>query len=85
MQETVDAADDMTIAAHPELLRTDISPWYVVQADDKRRARLNCIAHLLSLIPHKRIKREKVVLPDRQKAHGYEEPKYDYKFVPEKY
>jgi hypothetical protein len=40
---------------------------------------------LLSLIPHKKIKREKVVLPDRQKARGYKEPKYDYKFVPEKY
>ncbi|MCO5132132.1 MAG: polyphosphate kinase 2 [Xanthobacteraceae bacterium] len=64
---------------------TDVSPWHVVQADDKRRARLNCIAHLLSLIPHKRIKREKFVLPERQKARGYKEPDYDYKFIPEKY
>jgi hypothetical protein len=38
---------------------TKVSPWYVVNADDKRRARLNCIAHLLSLIPYKKISREK--------------------------
>jgi len=64
---------------------TDVSPWYVVQADDKRRARLNCIAHLLSLIPHEKLDRKKVVLPDRQKPRGYEQPKYDYRFIPEKY
>jgi polyphosphate kinase 2 len=64
---------------------TDISPWYVVNADDKRRARLNCISHLLSLIPHEAIERGEVVLPERQKARGYKEPEYDYKFVPEKY
>jgi polyphosphate kinase 2 len=64
---------------------TDISPWHVVNADDKKRARLNCISHLLSLIPHEPTKQKKVVLPDRQKADGYREPEYDYKFVPEKY
>jgi len=63
----------------------DLSPWYVVNADDKRRARLNCISHLLSLIPHKKIDRKKPVLPSRQKPRGYEEPKYDYRFVPDKY
>ena len=64
---------------------TDVSPWYVVQADDKRRARLNCIAHLLSLIPHEKLDRKKVVLPDRQKPRGYEQPKYEYRLIPEKY
>jgi polyphosphate kinase len=61
------------------------SPWYVVRADDKRRARLNCIAHFLSTIPYEEIPREKVALPPRQKAKGYEEPNYPFRFVPEKY
>jgi polyphosphate kinase 2 len=66
---------------------TDIpeSPWYVVKADNKRRARLNCIAHFLSKIPYKEVPQEKVVLPPRQKAKGYEEPNHPFRFVPEKY
>jgi polyphosphate kinase len=64
---------------------TPESPWYVVKADDKRRARLNCIAHFLSTIPYEEIPREKVALPPRQKAKGYEEPNYPFRFVPEKY
>jgi polyphosphate kinase len=66
---------------------TDIpeSPWYVVKADNKRRARLNCIAHFLSMIPYKAPHREKVVFPPREKAKGYEEPNHPYRFVPEKY
>ncbi len=64
---------------------TEISPWHVVEADDKRRARLNCISHLLSLIPHKRVPRKKVTLPPRQKSKGYKEPEYRYKFIPQKY
>jgi polyphosphate kinase len=66
---------------------TDIpeSPWYVVNADDKRRARLNCIAHLLSLIPYKELPREKVTLPPRQKAKGYKKPDHLFRFVADKY
>ena len=66
---------------------TDIpeSPWHVVLADDKRRARLNCIAHLLSLIPYKELPREKVALPPRQKAKGYKKPDHLFRFVPDKY
>jgi polyphosphate kinase 2 len=64
---------------------TEFSPWHVVQADDKRRARLNCITHLLSLIPYKKVPMEKVTLPKRQKRSGYAAPKHDYSFVPEKY
>ena len=73
------ARDDM-------LARTDTSfaPWYIVNADDKRRARLNCISHLLSLIPYKEIKQEEVKLPKRQKPHGYAAPKNRrYNKVPE--
>ena len=64
---------------------TPESPWYVVKADDKRRARLNCIAHFLGLIPYEEILPAKADLPPRQKAKGYEEPDYPYHFVPEKY
>jgi polyphosphate kinase 2 len=61
---------------------TETSPWFVVDADDKRRARLNCISHLLSLIPYKEIRREKVKLPERQKPKGYKEPDRAIKRVP---
>jgi polyphosphate kinase 2 len=62
---------------------TSWAPWYVVRSDDKKRARLNTITHLLRHIPYEEIRGEKVKLPDRQKPHGYKEPGYPYKFVPE--
>ena len=62
---------------------TPWAPWYVIRSDDKKRARLNAITHLLKHIPYEEVAREKVKLPERQKAHGYEEPDYSYKFVPE--
>jgi polyphosphate kinase 2 len=63
---------------------TDFAPWYIVNADDKKRARLNCISHLLSLIPYKAIKQERIELPKRQKPHGYVEPRNRrYNYVPD--
>jgi polyphosphate kinase 2 len=65
---------------------TDIkqAPWFVVNADDKRRARLNCINHLLSLIPYEDIPPEPIELPPRQKEVGYVRPPIeDQNFVPE--
>ncbi len=67
---------------------TDIkqAPWYVVQADDKRAARLNLLAHLLSLVPYQDIAREKIELPRRQKEGSYVRPPMtDQTFVPRKY
>ena len=64
---------------------TSWAPWYVVKSDDKKRARLNLITHLLSKIPYKSVKRDKVKLPDRQKPHGYREPDYPFKLIPEKF
>ena len=61
------------------------APWYVVKSDDKKRARLNLITHLLSRIPYKKVPREKVTLPKRQKQGKYREPDYPFKIVPEKY
>ena len=43
---------------------TKHAPWYILRSDDKKRARLNCIAHILNLIPHKKVPREKVKLPE---------------------
>jgi polyphosphate kinase 2 len=60
---------------------TSYAPWYVVRSDDKRRARLNLITHLLSHIPYKKLKREKVKLPKRQKRGSYKEPGYAFKYV----
>jgi hypothetical protein len=57
----------------------------VLRSNDKRRARLNLIRHLLDQIPYKTAPREKVKLPKRQKRHGYREPHYPYKYIKERY
>ncbi|MEQ9553413.1 MAG: polyphosphate kinase 2 [Coleofasciculus sp. G3-WIS-01] len=65
---------------------TDIkqSPWYVVEADDKKRARLNCISHLLSLIPYKDLTPDPMELPPRQQEWDYVRPPMSTQtFVPE--
>lgn len=67
---------------------TDIkqSPWFVVNADNKNRARLNCMRHLLSLIPYQDLTPEPITLPPRQKDNGYVRPPIsDQTFVPEEY
>lgn len=67
---------------------TDIkqAPWFVVNADDKKRARLNTIAHLLKQIPYEKTKKLKIELPPRQDDKGYERPPItDQTFVPEIY
>jgi len=75
------AKDDMFAA-------TDIpeSPWNVVEADDKKRARLNCISHLLDTVPYEDLPPKKIELPPRQKESDYERPPMDTQnFVPVKY
>jgi len=79
---------DFSRARDEMLLATDTSatPWYVVNADDKRRARLNCISHLLGIIPYKKVDWEKPKLPKRQKPKGYVEPaNRSYHMVPERF
>ncbi len=68
-----------------EATDTAWAPWYVVNSNDKKKARLNLITHLLGKIPYKKVKRDKVKLPKRQKPHGYKDPDYPYKVVPEKF
>jgi polyphosphate kinase 2 len=64
---------------------TSWAPWHVAYSDDKKRARLNIITHLLSLIPYQEMPRAKIKLPKRQHAKGYQDPHYDYKLVPKKF
>src|SRR4051812_17808777 len=70
------ARDDMFTSTD-----TSWAPWYVVRSDDKKRARLNVIEHILGHVPYKRTQREKIRLPKRQKAHGYVAPDYPYKYI----
>ena len=67
---------------------TDIkqAPWYAVNADDKKRARLNCISHFLAVIPYEDLTPEEIELPPRQDNEGYVRPPMsDQTFVPEAY
>jgi polyphosphate kinase 2 len=74
------ARDEMFAASD-----TAWAPWFVARSDDKKRARLNIISHLLASIPYKEVPREKVKLPKRQKPGEYREPEYQFKFIPEIY
>ena len=66
---------------------TKHAPWFILRSDDKQRARLNCIAHLLDLIPYKKIPREKIHLPRRSKKGEYDDQASirNRKFVPQRY
>jgi hypothetical protein len=67
-------------------VHTDIpeAPWHVVEADDKRKARINCIAHLLSKIPYEEKRLPKIVIPPRQRDEGYvRPPRQIYTYVPD--
>jgi len=70
-----------------EATDTKHAPWYILRSDDKRRARLNCITHLLEQIPYKKVPREKVKLPKRAMKRAYDDEASlkGRKFVPERY
>ena len=72
-----------TMFAHTDIKQ---APWYVVEADSKRRARLNCISHLLATVPYKDLTPAPIKLPPRQKRKGYvRPPRSDQTYVPEVY
>jgi len=79
--------DDYTRARDEMFAATDTAwaPWYVVRSDDKKRARLNMIRHLLDQIPYKEAPREKVKLPKRRTDKEYRPRDYPFKFVAERY
>ena len=70
-----------------EATDTEDAPWHIVRSDDKNRARLNCIAHLLDLVPYKKVPREKIKLPKRSHKDEYDDEATmkGRNFVPEKY
>jgi len=70
-----------------EVTDTAQAPWHIVRSDNKRRARLNCIAHLLSLIPYDQVPRTKVTVPERatERAYDDEASLRGRRFVPERY
>jgi polyphosphate kinase len=72
------ARDDMFVATD-----TTWAPWFVARSNDKKRARLNIISHMLNNIPYEETPGEKVKLPKRQDAEDYREPDYPFKFIPE--
>jgi polyphosphate kinase 2 (PPK2 family) len=74
------ARDDMLLATD-----TQFAPWYIVDSNDQRRGRLNCISHFLGLIPYKDVKREKIKLGKRQKRKGYVDPDRTYRHIPQVY
>ncbi|MBK9387480.1 MAG: polyphosphate kinase 2 [Planctomycetes bacterium] len=61
----------------------DVAPWYVVPSDDKKRARLNILAHILNHIPYEELPRHKIELPKRQKAKDYVPSEHPLRFVPD--
>ncbi len=64
---------------------TAAAPWYIVPSDDKKRARLNCISHILSSISYEEVNYTPPRLPPRQKAKGYVEPKRKHRTVPQRW
>jgi len=76
--------------ARDEMLKatdTRWAPWYILRSDDKKRARLNCIAHVLKLIPYRKVPRPRIELPKRSMKHGYDDQASlrNRRFVAEKY
>ena len=78
---------DYSRARDEMFLATDTSwaPWYVVHSDNKRRARLNVLTHILSKIPYEELPRAKVELPKRQHRGDYKDPDYPFRLIPEVY
>jgi polyphosphate kinase 2 len=72
------ARDEMFLASD-----TAWAPWYVVHSDNKRRARLNTLTHILSKIPYEDLKRPKVELPKRQHRGDYKDTDYPFRVIPE--
>ena len=66
---------------------TEFAPWHILRSDDKKRARLNCIEHLLSCVPYRKAKKKPIELPKRSRHGSYDDQATlaDRTFVPEKY
>jgi polyphosphate kinase 2 len=80
---------DYSRARDRMLAATDTAhaPWYIIRSDDKRRARLNCISHLLNLIPYRKVSRKRALLPKRSQKRRYDDESSveGRHFIPEQY
>ena len=85
--QSYDRWDEYTRARDDMFAATDTgwAPWFVAKSDDKKRARLNIIKHLLSMVPYEETPHEKVKLPDRKKIGKYQSPNYPINYIPEVY
>lgn len=85
--KSYDKWDEYTQARDDMFLHTDTpwAPWHVAHSDDKKRARLNIISHLLGSIDYKKVPSEKIELPKRKIGKKYKEKDYPFKLIPEKY
>ena len=84
--ESVNRWDDYSKAKDKMLEHTDTesSPWYLVESDNKKKARINCISHLLSLVEYSEVEHEEIKLPDRVLTGSVERPdKSNFNYVPE--
>ena len=84
--ESVNRWDEYSEAKDNMLEHTDTeaSPWYLVESDNKKKARVNCITHLLSLIQYSEVEHEEIKLPDRAVADKVDRPdKSNFNYVPE--
>jgi len=83
--ESITRWEEYSRAKDQMIVHTDIpeAPWFVVEADDKRRARLNMIAHLLSTLPYVEVPRPKLALPKRPPSTGYVRPPREGHYVPD--
>jgi hypothetical protein len=77
--ESISRWEDYSRAKDEMYVHTDIpeAPWFVVESEDKRRARINMIAHLLSTIPYYEVRRPPLRLPQRPPSKGYQRPPRD--------
>jgi len=85
--KSYDRWDDYTKARDEMFAKTDVpwAPWNVTYSNDKKRARLNIISHLLSSIAYKKLDTEKVKLPQRKIGKNYQDKNYPFKLIPEKF
>lgn len=85
--KSYDRWDDYTRARDEMFAKTDVpwASWHVADSNDKKRARLNIISHLLGSIEYRELDTEKVKLPKRKVGGKYREKNYPFKFIPEKY
>ena len=84
--ESVKRWDDYSAAKDNMLEHTDTenAPWYIVESDVKKKARVNCLSHLLSIIDYKEIPHDEILLPDRDEDLDFERPsKSNFNYVPE--